>query len=138
MFLYAFVVFPDEYVVLNKAVYTDNYDRLYVLENLVLLATLAIFVFRAKGAWRKIYGGLLASFALYTLGSSVINAAIPRGTYYSGSLYDLPLLAALMLLIATCVQSPKWNPQSEPVPDTNQHWKWLPMRLAMLAMLSAP
>ena len=37
VFLYAFVVFPEEYVVLNAPLYSRNYDVLYVLENLVLV-----------------------------------------------------------------------------------------------------
>ena len=138
VFLYAFIIFPDEYVVLNKSIYTNNYDRLYVLENMVLLATLAFFVWKTKGAWRKLYGGLLAALGLYTLGSSFINAAITKGTYYTGSLYDVPLLAALFLLVWTCLQAPKWKPQPETEQHSSQIWRWLPTRLATAAMLSAP
>jgi signal transduction histidine kinase len=138
VFLYAFIVFPDEYVVLNKSIYTNNYDRLYVLENMILLATLAFFVWKTTGAWRKVYGGLLAALGLYTLGSSFINAAITEGIYYTGSLYDVPLLAALLLLVWTCIQAPKWNPQPETLQHSSQIWRWLPTRLATAAMLSAP
>jgi signal transduction histidine kinase len=138
VFLYAFIVFPDEYVVPNKLVYTNNYDRLYILENMVLLATLAFFVWTTRGAWRKLYGGLLAALGLYTLGSSFINAAITKGTYYTGSWYDVPLLAALFMLIWTFIQAHKWNPEPEAVSHSGEIWRWLPTRLAMAAMLSAP
>ncbi len=36
VFLYAFIVFPDEYVVLNVAVYSPHYDLLYLVENLAI------------------------------------------------------------------------------------------------------
>src|SRR5262249_18840983 len=37
VFLYAFVVFPDEYVILNPSVYSSNYDILYPIENVIWL-----------------------------------------------------------------------------------------------------
>ncbi len=138
MYLYAFVVFPDEYVVLNRSIYTHNYDRLYAVENMVLLAVLAFFVFSTRGAWRKVYAGLMVSLTLYTMGSTLINTGISRGIYYTGSWYDIPLLAGLLLLVWTCINFKTWNPTPLPAPDYSHRWRWLPNRLAMLAMLSAP
>ena len=40
VFLYAFIVFPDEYVVLNVAVYSPHYDLLYLVENMAFLGVL--------------------------------------------------------------------------------------------------
>ena len=37
VFLYAFIVFPDQYVILNVSVYSRNYDLLYLIENLLLV-----------------------------------------------------------------------------------------------------
>jgi len=37
VFLYAYIVFPDEFVVLNVAVYSPHFDLLYLVENLALL-----------------------------------------------------------------------------------------------------
>jgi signal transduction histidine kinase len=138
MFLYAFIVFPDEYVVLNKDIYTHNYDRLYAVESFLLLGILSYFIFKTKGTWRKFYGYLFAGWALYTVTSIFINMAIIRDTYYTGSLYDVPLLAATLLLIWTFTQAPKWNLKPEPIEAPSLRWSRLPTRLAMLAMLSAP
>src|SRR6266496_803253 len=138
MFLYAFVVFPDEYVVLNKDIYTHNYDRLYLLENLVLLGILGYFIFKTKRTWRTFYSYLFAGWALYAVSSVFINMAIIRDSYYTGSLYDVPLLAAVLLLIWTFHQVPKWNLKPEPMETPSLRWSRLPTRLAMLAMLSAP
>ncbi|HST10215.1 MAG TPA: hypothetical protein VLL05_07550, partial [Terriglobales bacterium] len=88
IFLYAFVVFPDQYVKLNVSVYSRNYDLLYLVENLVLVFVLGMVAASTQGAWRKIYWNLFVGSALYTLGSEAINAAIARGQYYSGSIYD--------------------------------------------------
>jgi len=138
MFLYAFVVFPDEYVVLNKDIYTHNYDRLYALESFVLLGVLGYFIFKTKGTWRKFYSCLFAGWALYTVTSIFLNMAIIGDTYYTGSLYDVPLLAATLLLVWTFTQAPKWNLKPEPIEAPSLRWSRLPTRLAMLAMLSAP
>jgi len=138
MFLYAFVVFPDEYVVLNKDIYTHNYDRLYALESFVLLGVLGYFIFKTKGTWRKFYSCLFAGWALYTVTSIFLNMAIIGDTYYTGSLYDVPLLAATLLLVWTFTQAPKWNLMPEPIEAPSLRWSRLPTRLAMLAMLSAP
>lgn len=138
MFLYAFVVFPDEYVVLNKDIYTHNYDHLYLLESLVLLGVLGFFIFITKSTWRKFYGWLFAGWTLYTTASIFINKAIIRDAYYTGSFYDVPLLAAILLLIWTFTQASKWNLKPEPIEASNLLWSRLPTQLAMLAMLSAP
>lgn len=137
MFLYAFVVFPDEYVVLNKLVYTRHYDRLYLVENLVLLITLAFFTWAAQGPWRKIYATLLAAMGLYTAASTAMNAAILQDNYYTGSWYDLPLIVALLLMIWSFAEVPRWAPKPMEQP-INPRWQWVPTRLAMLAVLSAP
>ncbi len=138
IFVYAFIIFPDEYVVLNKEVYTDNYNLLYVLESFLLLGVLGYYIFKTKGPWRKFYCYLFAGLALYSVTSNLINMAFNRDTYYTGSLYDVPLLAATLILIWTFDQAPKWNLKPEPIETPSLRWSRLPTRLAMLAMLSAP
>ena len=56
VFLYAFIVFPDEYVVLNVAVYSPHYDLLYLVENLALLGVLGMLAWNTRGAWKKSTG----------------------------------------------------------------------------------
>lgn len=138
IFVYAFVIFPDEYIVLNKEVYTSNYNFLYVLESFLLLGVLSYFIFKTRGMWRKFYCYLFAGLALYAVTSNLINMAFNRETYYTGSFYDVPLLAATLILVWTFTEAPKWNLQPEPIETPSLRWSRLPTRLAMLAMLSAP
>ena len=56
VFLYAFIVFPDEYVVLNVAVYSPHFDLLYLVENLALLAVLGILARSARARGNKSTG----------------------------------------------------------------------------------
>ena len=76
-------------------VYGRNYDLLYLVENLVLLAALGLLTAGAKGAWKKVYWNLFLSMGLYMLSSQMVNAAIVRGQYYSGSWYDIPFVASI-------------------------------------------
>src|SRR5208337_3679823 len=69
LFLYAFVVFPDEYLSRNVRVYSRNYDLLYLVENLVLLAALGLLTSSARGAWKKVYWNLFLAMGLYALSS---------------------------------------------------------------------
>ena len=138
VFLYGFVVFPDEYIVVNHELSRQSYDWLYQLENLALLGILATFVLHTKGAWKRIYAYLLVACAVYTGSSVMIDAAIARNVYYTGSLYDVPLLVAAWLLVGTCVEGRRITLAGSPAPLAQSRWRFLPSRLAMLAMLSAP
>src|SRR5260370_36675016 len=45
--------------------------------------------------WRNIYANLLGASFLYSMSSYVATWALARNTYYSGSLYDLPLVVSM-------------------------------------------
>ena len=138
VFLYAFIVFPDEYVVLNHELSRQSYDWLYQVENLALLGILAAFVASTRGPWQKIYVHLLSAYTVYTVSSTIIDAAIAHNLYYTGSLYDVPLLCSAWMLVGAFEQGSKLALDPGPVPVSSSQWRFLPSRLAMLAMLSAP
>jgi signal transduction histidine kinase len=138
VFLYAFLIFPDEFVVYNGAAYSPRFDLLYLIECLVLLLCLGLASASATLSWRQIYSNLLVGFALYTLGSDGINAAISRGVYSSGSLYDLPLVIATAWLLATALHGAKLPLDSEELPTRTGRWGRLSPRVVMAAILSLP
>ena len=138
VFLYAFVVFPDEYVSLNVAVYSRNYDVLYLLENLALLVALGWLTARARGAWKKVYWNLSLSMGLYALSSQTVNAAIRRGQYYSGSWYDIPFVASICWLIFAGLMARELKPVCDSAPPQSSKWLALWPRMAMGAILSLP
>jgi len=138
VFLYAFVVFPEEYVVLNAPLYSRNYDVLYVLENLVLVLVLGAVASSTPGNWRKIYWNLFVACSLYTIGSEVANAAIARKQYHSGSVYDLPLLVSIGWLLWTALLARRMPLEPSPHDEPASRWVDLAPRLAMIAILSLP
>lgn len=138
VFLYAFIVFPDEYVVLNVAVYSPHYDLLYLVENLAMLAVLGILAHNAHSAWKQIYWNLFVASGLYASSSMAINAAIARGQYHTGSIYDVPLIASLCWTIWAGLLALELKPACEPASPEQPRWQMLAPRFAMLAMLSLP
>jgi len=138
LFLYAFVVFPDQYVKLNVSVYSRNYDLLYLVENLVLCFVLGMVAASTQGAWRRIYWNLFVGSAIYTVGSEAINAAIARGQYYSGGIYDFLLLVSIGWLTWTAISARRVDLAVQPSADTSGRWVNLAPRLAMIAILSLP
>jgi len=138
VFLYAFIVFPDEYVVLNVAVYSPHYDLLYLVENLAFLAVLGILAWNARGAWRDIYRNLFVASGLYAFSSLALNMAIARGQYHTGSLYDIPFVASVCWMIWATLLARDLKPPAQPAPSELSRWQMLAPRLTMLAMLSLP
>ncbi len=137
IFLYAFLVFPHQYVVLNIALYDRYYDGLYLLENFLLLAVLGLAALTSSGGWRRLYLNFLAVAALYGIDSQLLNRAVVNGSYYSGSLYDVPLIGTALWMGATALSARQWELKSAEF-RLDSRWKKLVPRLAMLAILSLP
>jgi signal transduction histidine kinase len=137
VFLYAFIVFPHQYVVRNAQVYSRYYDRLYGLENGMLVGVLALAVFTTSGGWRRLYSHLLLASVLYGVNSQFLDRAAAANTYYSGSLYDVPLIGTVAWMAAAAFSARAWSLQSHES-GLNPRWKKLVPRLAMLAILSLP
>jgi len=131
-------VFPDQYVSLNVLVYSRNYDLLYLVENLVLVFVLGMAAASAQGGWRKVYWNLFVASALYTLASEMINAAIARKTYYSGSIYDLLFLISVGWMVWAAFSSRREQLVVSRRPEPASRWATVVPRLAMVAILSLP
>jgi signal transduction histidine kinase len=138
VFLYAFTVFPSQYVTLNEPVYNQNYDLLYLCENLVLLTVLGLLTTNVQGPWKKVYWNLFIAAGLYTWSSEEINAAITRGQYYTGCWYDIPLVSSMCWLIFAGLMARNLKPAQESAAPPSSKWLALSPRLAMLAILSLP
>src|SRR5208337_2188054 len=73
IFLYAFVVFPSQYVSVNVAEYDRNFGALYLVESGVLVLVLGGVARGAPRGWKEIYLNLMAASALYAIASEVVN-----------------------------------------------------------------
>jgi signal transduction histidine kinase len=137
VFLYAFVVFPSQYISFSVADYDRNYNVLYLVECCVLVLALGIAVRGASAGWKAVYLNLMAASAVYALDSGAVNFAVTNGGYYSGSLYDVPLIGAVSWMAATALSARQWQPEAAP-PRAGDRWSAMALRLTVLAILSLP
>lgn len=137
IYIYMFLVYPNEYILPNKAFFNRYYYVLFVLEFAVLQAVLGGMAIVAKGAWRGIYWNLFFAGALYLLAYQWLNAALGREQYYSGSIYDVPDYAAICWFILIALRAR--DVPSEPLAGgERERWADMPGFLAVLAVLSLP
>jgi diguanylate cyclase (GGDEF)-like protein len=138
LYLYLFIVIPWQYVSPNEAVYGRSFDLLYACEQVVLIVGMGLVWKRSHGSWHTIYGQLLKAVMLYSITSILASVAIDYHQYYTGSLYDIPLVAAMAWFGAVgfiARQSSLDRPtDQEPGPHHNM---WT-ARLAMMAVFSTP
>ncbi len=137
IFLYAFIVFPHQYVVLDSDLYNVEYYRLYLLQNALLLGVLGLAGWTSVGGWRRFYLNFLGAGLLYGIGSQLLYHAGRSGEYYSGSVYDISFIATVTWMVATAWSAREWEMESRDM-SWDPRWKSVVPRLAMLALLSLP
>jgi len=138
VYLYLFVVIPWQYITPDVTNYGLSYDHLAAVENTVLTIGFAILLGRAKGAWREVYAHLFSASLLYAAGSYIVNRAIDSQDYYTGSPYDLPLIASFLWFGTAGLTAYHLKPirETTPVPPEGSN-RW-PARVAMAAVVSIP
>ena len=137
VFLYAFIVFPSQYVSVNVTAYDRNYNSLYLIECAALALVLGLAARGVSARWKMVYLNLMAASALYALDSGAVNLSITNGGYYTGSPYDVPLVGAVSWMAATALTARQWKPEAAP-PKADDKWGTMALRLAALAILSLP
>jgi signal transduction histidine kinase len=138
VYLYLFVVIPWQYIAPNVLAYGWSYDHLAAIENLVLTVGFAVLITKARGAWKEIYAHLFSASLLYAAGSYITNRAIDRMDYYTGSPFDLPLVASFVWFGTAGIMAYRLKPSRETVSSrSNLSKKWAAV-LAMTAVFSIP
>jgi signal transduction histidine kinase len=135
--VYAFCVFPEEYIVTDVSVYSLRWDLLYLVEGITLIAVSASAYFTSSGSWRELYRNLFFASVLYIFSSETINAAIARGTYKTGGIYDLPFLAATLTFLWFAISGRRCLRDTQ-IPSITRPSRSVVPQLAKLALLSLP
>lgn len=99
VFLYAYVLFPPEFLAWDSVRYNSGYNILYLIENLVVMAAFLFLARTSKPPWRTIYRHILGALALYTAASLAANVAIDRHDYYPGNYHDIAILISLCWMV---------------------------------------
>jgi signal transduction histidine kinase len=136
-YLYILIVIPWQYVVADVKAYDANLNALYLLEKVVFLSTLLMVWIGSKAGWRTFYGNLFGACLTYAAGSYFANWALSRNSYYSGSLYDIPLAVSMAWITVTGLWTGESEPQAGVRTTSTWHGVWL-ARMGMIAAFSLP
>jgi signal transduction histidine kinase len=136
VFIYVYTVIPWQTVQVDGPTYSANFNLVYLTEKLVLLVFLAIVAYTARGGWSHLYAQLFGACALYASSSYLANWAIERKIYYSGSIYDIPLIISIAWVGIVPLLASRWD-LSQSKPPRPILGVWI-SRLGMLAIFSLP
>ncbi len=136
-YLYVLIVIPWQYVMVNVPIYDRNLNAVYLAEKLAFLAGLVACWFRSKGAWKNLYGSLLVLNVCYAGSSTVANWALARKVYYSGSLYDIPLVVPMAFLTWIGLRCKAEGPDANDHQVSTAYGVWI-ARCSMIAVFSLP
>jgi len=136
LYLYVFTVIPWQYVAFDVTRYGNSFITLYLTEHLLFLAGVAILWLKTRDSWRIVYGNLMGAALFYGFGFYAADIAIDLHRYYTGSPYDIPLVASMAAFVWVGVVGGQIKAsEQEPSKTAPSPWSG---RLAMLAMLSMP
>jgi diguanylate cyclase (GGDEF)-like protein len=136
VFFYVFLVTCWQYISPNVDLYNRNYDGLYMIEILVVLAVQSILLMQSKGEWRHFYAFYLTAVLLGFICFSVENRAIELNTYFNGSWYDTPYVGSFVLFMIVAMRGRSLHLNRDTV-DREGYGSWIGT-LAILAVLSLP
>ncbi len=121
LFLYVYAVIPSQYIHADLATAAFYYNVLYMGENALWIVLVSIAATRATGPWRKIYGAFVLPSIIGIAASQEIDLAIIRNKYYTGSVYDIPFIIGMAILIWSLLwASQQDHAESKPAHESGQ------------------
>ena len=127
--------------------YNHNYNIVTNIQNMVAVVGFGILALRTRGAWRTVYANLFGAATLYMLASLALDVAADVKEYYTGSLYDIPLISSFLWFAMAGVIAYQLRDRleaptggyydSEPESAGEERSVWA-SRLAMAAVISLP
>jgi len=146
-FIYAFAVLPWLYATPSAAEYNHNYNLVTNIQNTVIVIILIAYWVRGKAVWKNLYAHLLGAYALYLVIALTIDVRLDVGDYYSGSLYDLPLITSFFWFALAGVYGYRHRAELDAATaqdfansdgDSTSNVRNWSSRLALVAVISLP
>jgi signal transduction histidine kinase len=146
IFLYVFIVLPWMYASFSLEQYNNNFIFLQNTQNMLIVFGFGYLWLKSARAWRIVYANLMAASALYLIASLTINVALESNRYYTGSLFDLPLISSFLWFALAGViayqKREELDAPSENASDAESENSGgdsvIAARLSMVAVLSLP
>jgi diguanylate cyclase (GGDEF)-like protein len=136
VYVYVYLVMCWQYVSENGALYSRNYDRLYLLAVVVLVGVVGLQIKRSAGAWRRFYVYFLLAVLFNYLMFQWENHVIEMNVYYNGSWYDTPFMISFAMFMIVAMKGRGLTPAPETGED-EKYGSWM-ASLAVAAVLSLP
>jgi len=142
-YLFMFGVYAFRLVPGATDLYNFYFNLADAIGNQLFALCTAVAFLRAQGRWRTVHLLYFAGAACYALASNLSNVAIDLGRYYTGSLYDVPLVAGEVALVwvALAGRDPQLQTNATQLPADDEirgHHSFAASHLAMLVALSTP
>ncbi len=136
LYLYASFVVCWQYVVPNEAVYNRNFDSLSAAECVLIACVTALFWKQSAGQWKKFYAFLFVAVVFNGITFYLLNNAIERNVYFTGSWYDTPYSGSFAFFAIVAIVGQGLVPTPENAADGSYN-SWM-ANLAMMSVLSLP
>lgn len=136
LYVYVSFVVCWQYVSPNEELYNGNFDLLSGIESVLIVVVLVIFYRESSGLWRKFYAMFCGTVVFNAATFYVLNRAIEKNTYYTGSWYDIPYAGSFAAFSLIAFVGQGLTPSASRRSD--DAYNSLMMNTAMLAVLSLP
>jgi diguanylate cyclase (GGDEF)-like protein len=136
LYLYVSFVVCWQYVSPNLDAYNHSFDVLSTAETILITCVLLVFWRESPGRWKTFYACLCGAFVFNGVWFYVLNRALEKDVYFTGSWYDVPYSGSFAVFTAVAVLGPGLLPTPETAADES-YGSWM-SNLAMMAVLSLP
>jgi diguanylate cyclase (GGDEF)-like protein len=136
LYLYVSIVMTWQYASPNEVIYSRNFDLLSGAETILLACILLLFGRESSGRWKAFYAFFCGAVAFNGIAFYVLNRALEKNVYFTGSWYDIPYCASFAMFTSIAVRGQGLSPTPAAAAD-EAYSSWI-ANLAMLAVLSLP
>ncbi len=139
VFLYAYYVFPHQFLIPDPSVYWLQYNALYFCENFAVIALAGNLILRTEGPWKSVYVNLFGAAALYAIVSEQINVALNTGAMVSAvPFYDWGLTASACWFVLTAIWGRTITDAAPRPKKSNARWARSASLLSILGVILVP
>ena len=136
LYLYVSLVVCWQYVSPNLEAYNRNFDFLNGAQTILFAGVLILFTIASEGRWKKFYAAFCGAVVFNGVCLYVINRAIEKDIYFTGSWYDIPFAASFAAFAGVVLLGQGLSPAAESAADET-YSSWM-ANLAMMGVLSLP
>lgn len=136
LYVYVSFVVCWQYLSPNEDMYNRNFDVLSGAETMILAGILMLFARETTGSWKKFYTAFSGAVIFNGISFYVLNRALEKDIYFTGSWYDIPYSASFAVFTAVALLGTQLTPSASSTGEDT--YSSVMANLAMLAFLSLP